>query len=291
MISVIIPLYNKESIIERSLRSVLSQDFDDFEVIVVNDGSTDRSAEIVRSIRDSRIRLIEQGNRGPSAARNTGVKNAKGNWILFLDADDELLCGALKQFNLLITEHGNVNIFVCPFFIQNGYERKLCYQYNTGLIKENFKAHFLGLLLPRTGTCIYTKKLVASCLFNENIKRFEDLDALFRMYKNAIIYLDNQPAMVVNTAYAAASKERKDIREDFVGHLDFNNKSFWERMSLYKLFIEERSYYLKQMKELYPQLFHRYDMFIIYKLIGWTKRNRFLWNTYLRLSGFSQFIK
>ena len=99
MISVIIPLYNKEPIIERSLQSVLSQDYDDFEVVVVNDGSTDRSADIVRSINDPRIRLIEQENGGPSKARNTGTKSARGEWILFLDADDELLPGALNYFS------------------------------------------------------------------------------------------------------------------------------------------------------------------------------------------------
>lgn len=64
MISVIIPLYNKEPFIERSLQSVLTQDYDDFEVIVVNDGSTDKGAEIVKSINDSRINLIEQKNGG-----------------------------------------------------------------------------------------------------------------------------------------------------------------------------------------------------------------------------------
>jgi cellulose synthase/poly-beta-1,6-N-acetylglucosamine synthase-like glycosyltransferase len=64
MISVIIPLYNKGPIIEQSLQSVLSQDYDDFEVIVVNDGSTDKSAEIDKSIKDSRINLIEQKNGG-----------------------------------------------------------------------------------------------------------------------------------------------------------------------------------------------------------------------------------
>ena len=103
MISVIIPLYNKEPIIERSLQSVLSQDYDDFEVVVVNDGSTDRSADIVRSINDPRIRLIEQENGGPSKARNTGTKNARGEWILFLDADDELLPGA----ELFFSENNN----------------------------------------------------------------------------------------------------------------------------------------------------------------------------------------
>ena len=102
MISVIIPLYNKEQIIEKCIQSVLTQDYDDFEVVIVNDGSTDRSAEIVKRIDDSRIRLIEQENGGPSKARNIGVKNAKGDWIVFLDADDEFLLGALNYFRSLI---------------------------------------------------------------------------------------------------------------------------------------------------------------------------------------------
>ena len=84
MISIVIPLYNKEFTIENSIKSVLSQDYDDFEVVVVNDGSTDNSAEKVMSIDDFRIRLIEQENGGPSKARNTGVKNSKGEWIVFL---------------------------------------------------------------------------------------------------------------------------------------------------------------------------------------------------------------
>lgn len=120
MISVIIPLYNKEPIIERSLQSVLSQDYDDFEVVVVNDGSTDRSADIVRSINDPRIRLIEQENGGPSKARNTGVKNAKGEWILFLDADDEMLPGALEFFSKKIQNHTDVDMFLGEVIVNNG---------------------------------------------------------------------------------------------------------------------------------------------------------------------------
>ena len=88
MISVVIPLYNKETSIAQSLKSVLSQEYDDFEVVIVDDGSTDGSVGVVGAINDSRIRLIKQKNGGPSKARNTGVKNAKGEWILFLDADD-----------------------------------------------------------------------------------------------------------------------------------------------------------------------------------------------------------
>ena len=111
MISVIIPLYNKEQIIEKCIQSVLTQDYNDFEVVVVNDGSTDRSAEIVKRIDDSRVRLIEQENGGPSKARNTGVKNAKGEWIVFLDADDEFL-SPTNIINILLIAVGVVLILL-----------------------------------------------------------------------------------------------------------------------------------------------------------------------------------
>jgi glycosyltransferase involved in cell wall biosynthesis len=88
-ISVIIPLFNKEPHIARALNSVLNQTFQDFEIIVVDDGSTDNGANIVREFTDMRIRFIQQENQGASSARNHGTDCAKGELIAFLDADDE----------------------------------------------------------------------------------------------------------------------------------------------------------------------------------------------------------
>ncbi|WP_171045649.1 glycosyltransferase family 2 protein [Pseudoalteromonas rubra] len=87
-ISIVIPLYNKEKYIERCLKSIRKQVYQDFEIIIVNDGSTDGSADIVRKLALSNLTLIDQKNSGVSAARNTGIAHANGEWIAFIDADD-----------------------------------------------------------------------------------------------------------------------------------------------------------------------------------------------------------
>jgi len=88
MISIVTPVYNAENYIEETIKSVLKQTYRDFEWILVDDGSTDRSVEIIEQHNDSRIRLIRQQNSGAAAARNRGIEAAKGRYIAFLDADD-----------------------------------------------------------------------------------------------------------------------------------------------------------------------------------------------------------
>lgn len=108
LLSVIIPLYNKERFIARALASVFAQTFCEFEVIVVDDGSTDRSVEIVNGYKDSRLRLISQNNAGPGAARNAGIGQATGDLLSFLDADDEWLPDFLRQNVAVFGRHRDV---------------------------------------------------------------------------------------------------------------------------------------------------------------------------------------
>jgi len=109
--SVIIPLYNKEDYIKNTINSVLSQTYDKFEIIVLNDGSTDGSEAVVRSIKDDRIRIINQENRGVSAARNTAIQNAKYEYVCLLDADDKWTSDFLQEISELLTEFHKHKIF------------------------------------------------------------------------------------------------------------------------------------------------------------------------------------
>lgn len=121
-VSVIIPLYNKERTIKRSLNSVVNQTFQNFEIIVVDDGSTDGGADIVRQYNDSRIRLVWQENAGPGAARNRGVSEAQYDLVSFLDADDEWLKEYLEECIHILESNLNCTALVCSYY--QGCERK-----------------------------------------------------------------------------------------------------------------------------------------------------------------------
>ena len=120
-ISVVMPLYNKEAEVEQSLRSVIEQSLAPREIIVVDDGSTDSSAAIVERIiaeyRDVPIRLIRQENSGVSAARNRGVREATGEFVAFIDADDVWLSGYISEVCRLMTYYPDADAYSTAFDI------------------------------------------------------------------------------------------------------------------------------------------------------------------------------
>lgn len=129
-LSCVITLYNDENYIERCISSILAQTYQNFEIVVVNDGSTDNSLSICENINDSRIRIISQENKGVCAARNRGIKESQGDYCLFIDSDD--FYNNDKMFEILIR---TINKYKEPELITFDYVRV----YSNGTIYDEFK--------------------------------------------------------------------------------------------------------------------------------------------------------
>lgn len=105
LFSIILPVYNAEQYIENTIQSILSQTYNNYELIVVNDGSTDRTNEIVKKYEQSNVKVVCKQNGGVSTARNIGMTYVRGDYLMFIDADDmlettalEVLCGYIKKY-------------------------------------------------------------------------------------------------------------------------------------------------------------------------------------------------
>lgn len=121
-VSVIIPVYGVEKYIGDAVRSVLAQTYKNFELIIVDNDSPDRSIEICQQFEDSRIKIIRQKNRGPSGSRNTGIRHAQGDYIAFLDGDDIWLPDKLEKHVTHLDSSPSVGVSFCPsaFIDENG---------------------------------------------------------------------------------------------------------------------------------------------------------------------------
>lgn len=167
--SVVIPLYNKQSHIKETIESVLNQTFQDFEIVVVNDGSKDDSAKIVESIQDNRIRLIHQENAGVSVARNRGIKEAISDYVAFLDADDLWKIDYLETIYDLIQKHPNAGLYATAYEMQSKNKtRKLKikgFEFNEGIIPNYFESIVKGDYIVWTSVVCVPKKV----FFDSNI--------------------------------------------------------------------------------------------------------------------------
>jgi glycosyltransferase involved in cell wall biosynthesis len=185
MVSVIIPSYNRGHCIEQTLDTVFKQSYTEFEVIVVDDGSTDDTAQLIKAYRRE-INYIYQKNAGASAARNTGIDNAKGDWIAFLDSDDEWYPDKLKvQMDDLRTNPGMVaHIVDCN--VGDHQEtlfslRKTRTNYEQEPIRQRPLIDVLETQFF-TSCWILKKETIKSVgAFNNQLRIFEDIDLLVRI--------------------------------------------------------------------------------------------------------------
>lgn len=268
MISVVIPLYNKEQFVGQTIKSLLSQTYKEFEAIFVDDGSTDKSPQIVENIQDDRIKLIRKENGGPSSARNLGVEKAKYDWILYLDADDCLLPYALELFAKYINKVGRTyDCIFGNFFYESNGKRKLYSNYKEGGIRNNFKSFVLCKCMPRTGVAVFRKNILKQCPFREDLRRYEDLEQLFRLFKIARFYRIKDAVFIYKSDGCAAKFKRKCIMEDFSAYLEIDKGISWENIALYKLYILACQLYPEECKNIYPNYSQRYILYFITRMI------------------------
>ena len=171
MVSVIIPTYNRASTIERAIDSVLKQTYVEFELLIVDDGSTDNTEEIVRNIKDKRIKYIKRDNGGAAAARNTGVQKACYDYIAFQDSDDYWYPTKLeKQMEMLIDN--NADATFCKLKRHNYSKNEVVWPN----IKEGFVESklFLESSLVSTQTLVGKKEVFMKYPFRENLPALED---------------------------------------------------------------------------------------------------------------------
>jgi glycosyltransferase involved in cell wall biosynthesis len=174
--SIIIPTYNRASIIERAINAVLHQSFEDFEIIVVDDGSTDQTSEIISSIKSPKLTYLYQENKGVCAARNLGASKATGKYLLFYDSDDLLLPSALIDFK-------NANFDDAADLLFGDVEKKLLSKQESTIIKSsNPYGNNKGTGLYLAGSFCIAKSFFENVGgYDENIRFGENTELRFRI--------------------------------------------------------------------------------------------------------------
>lgn len=203
IVSIVIPLFNKETTILRAINSVFSQTNKNFELIIVNDGSTDNSAKLVESLsEDKRIRLINQVNAGEGAARNRGIREAKTDLVAFLDADDEWLPDFLDAVLLLREKYPDCEVFGTSFYISED-SKPLYHPLSSTLYKEDWDGiipNYLEVILkgkyyPFNASSVAVSKSALDRIggFHEGIRYGCDVDTWIRLSFHSKIAFINKP--------------------------------------------------------------------------------------------------
>ncbi|MCE5185483.1 MAG: glycosyltransferase family 2 protein [Planctomycetaceae bacterium] len=221
-ISAVIPAYNSERHIGRALKSVLQQTLPAAEIIVIDDGSTDGTADAVRGF-GSAVRLIQQPNSGVSVARNAGIAAAKGDWIAFLDADDEWLPNKLKLQTECLSRHPELMWAYANFYQGSDDSEKLDLGHPAKagdcVSHSDYLDAYVHHAYAWTGTVLVNQRIFDSVgLFEPGMKRAQDNDLWFRIaYRFPHVGYCAQPLAVYHLDTPASSTKVNDSVDFMIG--------------------------------------------------------------------------
>lgn len=188
IVSVIIPAYNRGYIIRKSIDSVLAQSFTNFELIIIDDGSTDDTKDVIESYNDDRIRYIYQDNAGACVARNNGISHSKGEYVAFHDSDDEWLPMKLK-IQLKTIKKTGADIVSCQMLMKTTDGKQTT-------VPKLKKSEYLSLKnLPpgiSTQTLFMKREVAENLLFDSDMPRLQDMEWLLRAARRYKIYCIKQ---------------------------------------------------------------------------------------------------
>lgn len=238
LISVIIPTYNRANLIKRSAESVLNQTYKNLELIIVDDGSTDNTKEVIDSLNDNRIVYIKQENQGACAARNKGIDAAKGKYIAFHDSDDAWHLDKLeKQLNAL--KQHNADVVFCKMFVFGNLRKRIVPQN----LKEGFlNKHTLTLGIG-TPTILGKRNVFINNKFDIDIPRLQDFEITLRIKQRHSVYclaeplidccvqqdsITTKPEKILKFMEILLKKDYQILKEYPHSSLDFLSKSLLE---------------------------------------------------------------
>lgn len=219
MVSVVIPLYNKENSITSTLQSVCAQTYTDFEVLVVNDGSTDNGATLAAKYPDTRIRVINKPNGGVCSARNRGINEAKGEFVALLDGDDQWDKEYLAEQVKMINDFPEAAMWGINFAELN--QGKLIRKLETGLpagyrgyVENYFEMKGRVSDLFCSSSVVIRKEVFDKVgMFDERLKYSEDIDMWFRIIANyPVAFYDRYMAWYLYDAENRAMNRKRLLK-------------------------------------------------------------------------------
>ncbi len=286
-VSVAIPCYNSEKYITETLQSVLNQTFKDFEVILVNDGSTDRTEEIIKSFSDSRIKYYYQENRGLSNTRNRQLTLSSGEFVAFLDHDDIWMPEKLElQLRALSIQSANF----CYSKV-----RKITYSKEGREIDSKvigvripYSGHRLIMKLCEGNPITWSSVMIESKLskkigFDTRLKRSEDYDHMLRASPNIrSVYVDRElviyrmyPTNFTSLLHDVASNELRITNESFVkSNLDEDEKlKFRNHITIAEAYEKAGTSFSKFIMHILPVLVNS-PLFALRVILRWLRANK-----------------
>ncbi|WP_219007325.1 glycosyltransferase family 2 protein [Aquimarina litoralis] len=257
LFSVVIPLYNKEKYIAATIRSVLDQKETDYEIIVVNDGSTDGSEDIVLEFKNPKIKYFKKNNTGVSDTRNFGISKTTGTYVAFLDADDYWFSNHLSEFKKSMSKHPDYLIFCNNYSVQLTSKKNIQTSFSylpsndqIVIIENYFRSSLNHSIVNSNSICIHASVLKKGYIFDTNINSGQDTDLWIRLGID-FPFVFNKTVTSIYYQFVANSLSKTNVLDSRKKVID----KFPEQ--------EKNTPYLKQFADL-----NRFSIAIRYKMNG-----------------------